>query len=78
LLQSTTNSQLDIKLGEFATVLDYGRIQNYCKQPNAEVDTLAKEKERERERERQTERQRQRERETETETHTHTHTHHAS
>jgi hypothetical protein len=66
LLQSTTNSQLDIKLGEFATVLDYGRIQNYCKQPNAEVDKLAKERERERETE------------TETETETHTHTHHAS
>jgi hypothetical protein len=43
LLESTTNSQLDIKLAEFATVLDYGRIQNYSKQPNAEVDKLAKE-----------------------------------
>jgi hypothetical protein len=30
-------------------VLDYGWIQNYCKQPNAEVDKLAKERERERE-----------------------------
>ncbi len=43
LLESTTNSLLDIKLAEFATVLDYGRIQNYSKQPNAEVDKLAKE-----------------------------------
>jgi hypothetical protein len=45
LLESTTNSQLDIKLAEFATVLDYGQIQNYSKQPNAEVDKLAKERE---------------------------------